>query len=264
MTTAKKTRCFFSDTPLTHEGQLIVLQPDETRHIQLTLRLEPGSDVRVTDGLGHEALAAITSFEADHTTRLTLTRILQTPSPAEGSRLTLRLFAAFAAKGVMDELIEKGQELGVASFHPLMTERTVVSLAAEKEGKVLERWYKISREAAKQSGNAALIQIARPITLEAALKMIPPGEDILFFHPGPSSRAFEEWLRDSRPKSGQASVLNLFIGPEGGFSDREVLKAREASGLYGIRMTLISLGKSILRVSTAVVAAVAALKYSQR
>ncbi|MBP9866053.1 MAG: 16S rRNA (uracil(1498)-N(3))-methyltransferase, partial [Candidatus Omnitrophica bacterium] len=238
------------------------LHPDETRHIQVTLRLQPGSPIRVTDGRGHEASAVITAFEPDQRTRLTLRAMLPSAFAGNEHKTVLRLFAAFAAKGVMDELVEKGQELGLAAFYPLVTERTVVSLAGEKEGKVLERWYKIARESAKQSGNTELMQIAKPMKLEAALKLIPSGEEVLIFHPGDDGTAMAGWLRDVRAHPRPDLAFNLFIGPEGGFSEHEIEATRQLCESLGIRMTLISLGRAILRVSTAVVAAVGAIKYS--
>lgn len=264
METPKKTRCFFSDTPLVRAGQVVYLQPAETRHIQNTLRLQPGSQIRVTDGRGHEATAVIASFSPDHKTELMLTDFFE-PAPLSPSTFTVTLAVAFAAKGIMDELVEKGQELGLAAFFPLRTERTVVSLTGEKEEKVLQRWYKITREAAKQSGNTELMRIERPMSIEEALKMIPAGGEAMFLHPGESSLSLAGWLRE-HSLSVDANVTrtyNLFIGPEGGFSAREITKAQQLGELLGIRIRVISLGRSILRVSTAVVAAIGAIKFSR-
>ncbi len=172
----------------------------------------------------------------------------------------LRLFSAFAAKGVMEELVEKCQELGVTEFYPLLTERTAVALAGEKEGKVLERWYKIAREAAKQSGNARLVQLSAPLALEAAFKIIPLGEEAVFFHPEPESGLpVKIWLQQSA--GARPAGVNLFIGPEGGFTRRELDAAKAAAQRKGSRFVQIWLGPATLRVSTAAVAAVSAVKF---
>jgi len=263
MKTSKKTRCFFSDTPLLGEGQIVFLLSDETRHAQTTLRLTVGSEIRVTDGQGREGLAVVEAYETDSRTKLRLLKLLRDITAKDKGKPQVRLFVAFAAKGVMDELVEKAQELGVSHFYPLKTEYTVISLSAEKETKVLDRWYKITREAAKQSGNSNLTQVFGPLGIHDALEKLNAGDEAAFLHPDPQSTKFSEWFQQGPLKSSECKSINLFVGPEGGFSEQELEAACEKSKALGIQMTKIFLGDNILRVSTAVVGAVAAIKLMQ-
>lgn len=260
MSSSRKPRCFFSPVPLTHAGQVLTLSPDETRHLKVTLRLQSGDEIRLTDGRGHEGIAAIQGFDGP-SAQVCLRQLSIPKDPASGGSRPLRLFVAYAAKGVMDEIIEKCQELGVAAVVPLYTERTTIHLSGEKEEKVLERWYKIAREASKQSGNPQLIEISPPCRLDAALEHLEAEDEVLFFHPGAKAAGLGPWLEGAGKVSGR---INLWIGPEGGFTKDEMDKVRRMAEIKKIPFARIAFEGGILRMATAVVAAVAAVKYTQR
>ncbi len=255
---SRRPRRFFSEQPLQALDQRILIPSGEARHFQKTLRLKPGAKVLLSDQAGCEACALIERYEDQGAAWV---RIVEIKPAGRVSQVSIRLFAAFAAKGIMDGLVEKCQELGVEEFRPVLTERTVISLTHEKEGKVLERWYKITREAAKQSGQTRLMAIAKPEDLSAALDQVKPGEEAVFFHPEASPTGWGLWLEGCKDKRNRPDFrLNLFIGPEGGFSNAEIQKARQKMQVKNISFSQVHLGPAILRVETAAVAAVAVAK----
>jgi 16S rRNA (uracil1498-N3)-methyltransferase len=146
----------------------------------------------------------------------------------------------------MDLVLQKGTELGVAGFVPVVTERTEVKLDGERTGKRMAHWQGVLAAACEQSGRAVLPQLSEPRTLAdyaaaqstpLRLALDPKGEvELRALGPGP--------IRD----------IALVVGPEGGLSERDLATLR-AAGFRGLR-----LGPRILRTETAGLAAVAALQ----
>jgi 16S rRNA (uracil1498-N3)-methyltransferase len=164
---------------------------------------------------------------------------------------------AIPQRAKMDWIIEKSQELGISEMIPIETERTIVRMSGDARKRVLARWEKIIREAAKQSWNTTLLKIFSPLPLSKAVQFIPDGEPVLFFHPEPKATRFSDWIRDgilnSRPN--EIKSVHVFFGPEGGFSEGDwtIVQQKNAQMIY--------LGDPILKVETAVVAVAGAIKF---
>lgn len=133
-----------------------------------------------------------------------------------------------------------------------MTPRTVVQLRELTAGK-RERWGKILQAAAKQCRRADLPELREPQHFrDAIVAAAKEGVSLVAWekHAGASTYAgLRETLREARAKSPGGLTVNVFIGPEGGFSDEEVELA-ECEGA-----ALFSLGPTTLRAETAAVAA---------
>ena len=265
MKPVRRLRRFFSTQALPLAGGEVWLPSSETHHIRNILRLKPGDSCLVADGAGAEAEAKVKSFSEDGRTLLT---VMKRKASAEVSSngLEIRICQAMLQKGKMDGLVEKAQELGVQEIWPVETSRTVVKMSGESSERVLARWEKIAREAAKQSGSLELVKISEPQKLDKVLAQIPDGEKVAIFHPDAKAENFREWVECLIPpplssphemgggKQG-GNTIYLFLGPEGGFSDQEVekmLKKKSAA--------LVSLGKNILKADTAFLAVISALR----
>ena len=156
----------------------------------------------------------------------------------------LRVFLGFSLlKGDHNELIvQKGTELGIAGFYPFLSDRTVVKPDG-KEDKRIVRLRKIAEESAKQCRRNIVPEVygyssfKEMLSIDAEIKYLPY-EGLL----GSSNTLFSEILSIE----GEKTILFL-IGPEGGFSDKEVLQAKEA----GFRF--VSLGRRMLRAETAAI-----------
>lgn len=148
-------------------------------------------------------------------------------------------------------LIEKGTELGVCAFVPVISERTAVR--AEEIGAArLDRWQRISIEATEQSGGFSPARICRPVRFRDALDQAE-GQRIMAW----------ENLRTAASGTTIAALLphhlpsiSLFIGPEGGFSESEAELAQERGTI------LTELGPRLLRSETAALAACSLLLLS--
>jgi 16S rRNA (uracil1498-N3)-methyltransferase len=217
--------------------------PEHTaHHAREVLRLRPGAAVRVFDGEGNEYEASL-----DSVSRNGVTARLGGPAPALPEPLLRIVLAVSPLKGdLMEWVIQKATELGVAEVRPVVMARTDAVARPALRGSRQERWDKVSSGAAEQCGRAVVPRIGVTTTLEALLAEDFPGLRLVLreTQDAPPLRASE-----ARP----SSVLVL-VGPAGGLDPREVERLAAA----GFRP--VSLGPRILRSETAAVTAIAALQ----
>jgi len=219
------------------------LTGDEARHLAQVLRMKPGDPVIVFDGHGRRAAAEILSVSRDRVP-LKLGEIL--PSRAPLPAITL---AQAIPKGKnMDLIVQKSVELGIAAIQPLVTRYTVVQPGDGKS----EKWRRNALEACKQCGQDTLPEIAEPLAFDRwiATQADAPGLKLIASL-APGARPLRTVLREN-PATTAATLL---VGPEGDFSAEETTAALAAGFLP------ISLGSIVLRVETATLFCLSALRY---
>lgn len=244
----------FLVSPEEIEGSRFLLQGPEAFHLTRVLRYKEGQTVEVFDGKGGRYSGLIERIRADGSVEGRITGTLHTPHAAVKVSLTLYLGLMKASR--WEWALEKGAEVGVSRFVPVLTPRTVVQLREGGASKV-ERWRKILLAASKQCGRADLPEI-RPAAhfRDAVQEAAGSGLTLLGWEKMPkksTSPPLRELLAHARHK--REAGVNLFIGPEGGFSEEEV----ELAEMEGAR--LFHLGSSTLRGETAAVVASALVLY---
>jgi 16S rRNA (uracil1498-N3)-methyltransferase len=255
----RKLRRFFTSQTLQNIPHDLWLDPAETHHLRDSIRLKPGDACLVTDGQGGEAEAVVGEFSPDGRVCLQIQRVL-IKTGSFNDCMTLRVFPVMLRKGKTDLLVEKAQELGAHEFFPITSEHCEVQVAEEKTGKIVERWKRIAQEASKQSGNLKLLKIDAPRSFKKALESLPLDEPVVIFHPGPDSVGFPKWLDDVREQKAGIKALNIFIGPEGGFSEDEIRWAKWHRKEKNLR--LVGLGEVLFKADTAFIGIVASLRFS--
>jgi len=256
---SRKQRRFFTSQPLQNTPHTLWLEPAETRHLRNSIRLKPGDACRVTDGQGGEAEAVVGEFLPDGRTCLQIQEIL-IKTGSFNDAVILRVFPVMLRKGKTDLLVEKAQELGVHEFHPITSEHCEVQIAKEKTGKIVERWNRIAREASKQSGSLKLLRIETPRGFKEALGSLPCEEPVVIFHPGPDSILFPKWIAEIQALKNTVKALNIFIGPEGGFSEDEIRWAKWHRKEKNFQS--VGLGGVLFKADTAFIGIVASLRFS--
>jgi len=230
----------YVDTPL-QAGVTLLLPPSAARHAQV-LRLQPGAELTLFNGLGGERAATVTRMgRSEVEVMIGAHDVIERELP---QAITLAL--AMPANDRMDFLVEKATELGVTAIQPLMSERSVLRLAAERAEKKINHWQGVAIAACEQSGRTRVPQIAPVRNLAQWLA----GLD--------AATAQRRWLLSpaaARPlaelmQRAAASTLVL-SGPEGGLSPAE----EEAARARGFEAA--SLGPRILRADTAPLAVLA-------
>lgn len=256
---SKKTRRFFTNQTLQQTPHDLWLDPAETHHLRDSIRLKPGDACLVTDGQGGEAEAVVGEFAADGRVCLHVQKVV-VMTGSFSDALMLRVFPVMLRKGKTDLLVEKAQELGAYEFHPIVSEHCEVKIAKEKSEKVVERWNRIAREASKQSGRLKIVRIEAPRNFKEALGSLSPEEPVVIFHPGADSLPFPQWIEEVRALKGKIQALNLFIGPEGGFSEEEIRWAQWHRKEKNLR--LVGLGEVLFKADTAFIGILASLRLS--
>lgn len=238
----REVRRFFVDPALLSTSTVTLGNP-EAHHIISVLRLREGARILLLDGTGREYEAEITKLAKDRVEVLLISSHQATVSAPE-----LDVGLAMLKGKKMDLLYQKLTELGVSGLYPFVSERCVVREGGlEKEA----RWRRLAKEACKQCGQAKTPHCHSIKDFDTLLAM-GRGYDLkLILWEAEQERSLGEFLGDATTPR---SVLVL-IGPEGGFSETEIEKARDA-GFHAV-----SLGNLVLRAETAGLAVVAILQY---
>lgn len=233
-------RCFI-DCPLEPELEL-ALPENISNHIIRVLRLEVGGTINLFNGDGIDYQAELTSLGK----RGAKVKVLSVLSVNTESPLRIHLYQSIARGEKMDWILQKATELGVAAITPLISDRTEVKLDQERSLKRLAHWQGVIRSACEQSGRAVIPEIHAPTTINR-LGNASHNNQAFYLHPGSQLRVVDL-------QQFQIPEVELAIGPEGGFSERDSHLLQTA----GYRS--LSIGPRILRTETAGMAIIAALQ----
>ncbi|OGF46789.1 MAG: hypothetical protein A2231_08200 [Candidatus Firestonebacteria bacterium RIFOXYA2_FULL_40_8] len=230
-------RRFFVD-PKKIEGDTVEITGSDVKHIRDVLRMKAGDKIIAVDGSSTELTVVLTELSEEQI----IGKIERRDTPLKEPAVRITLAQSVPKADKMELIIKMCTELGVYEFVPVTSERVIVQGDFSKK---IERWQRISEEAAKQSGRT-IVPMIRPaekfVTLLSRLdewdKAIMPWE----VH---KEETIDKTLQGAAPKK-----IILFIGPEGGYSYDEA----EAAKIKGT--ALVTLGARILRVETAAPVAV--------
>lgn len=217
----------------------IEITGSDVNHIKNVLRMRAGEKIIICNGQGKDFYCIIEN-ESDERIIAAVEEIKDTDTELSGK---LYLFQGVPKKDKMELIIQKAVELGVYEIIPVMTSRTVVKLEdGKKELKKLERWQAISSSAAKQSGRGIIPAVTGTMSFQDAL-VLAKGLDcrLIPYEKAVGTARTREILAAIKP--GQS--IGIFIGPEGGFEEKEI----DLAVLWGVEP--ISLGRRILRTETA-------------
>ena len=225
-------------------GDRVAFEAAAAHHLGRVLRVAVGDVVQAVDRGGALLSVRLTAVAARRAEGLIVSRApLATESP-----LGLTLAQGVPKGDKMDGIVRMATELGVTRMVPLLTARTVVRLEPARWGSRLGRWQRVAKEAAQQSGRAAVPEIAAP--REIATWAREAGTTGLMICLWEEAR---EGL-DTRLPAGPCPRVTVVVGPEGG------LAAEEVRGLADAGAIVASLGPRLLRTETAGAVAVALLQ----
>lgn len=243
-------RFFLPEGTAVAKDVAVVIAGEDAHHIARVLRLGPGERIVVVAAPEREALAEITDVAAGRVRA----RILAVRSARREPPVFVRLVQSVAKGEKMDYIVQKSTELGVGEIVPVVSERSVVRLDRARGEERAQRWQKIAREAAQQSGRTVVPRVLPPMPFAAALPARPAAGDLaLILYEGESGRGLQAVLASSQATV--SGAVTIYVGPEGGFADGEVAAAASAGCVP------VSLGPRILRAETAGPAALAMILY---
>ncbi len=222
-------------------GDPVELAGDEGRHAVVVRRIRVGERLVLTDGAGTTATVTVTEI-ARSSLSATVDELVG--SAPETPRVVV---VQAIPKGERGELaVEMLTEVGVDVIVPWAASRSVAVWRGDKQAKALAKWRTTAREAAKQARRSWFPEVADLVTTARVVELLRDASVPVVLHEAASGP-----LADL-PVPGRGEIV-IVVGPEGGISDEE-LEAFAAVGAEPVRM-----GTSVLRSSTAGVAATAAL-----
>lgn len=240
---------FVEPCQINESDKSVIIIGGDVNHIKNVLRMRIGEEVAVSNGQDGKAYQCrIAAFE-ENGVRCELLAVAE-----ESTELPARiyLFQGLPKADKMELIIQKAVELGVYEIIPVETKRSVVKLDDKKAKSKIARWQGIAEAAAKQSKRGIVPQVSDVVSFAQAIKRASEMDLKLIPY------ELAEGMDKSRELLAQAAPgqdIAIFIGPEGGFEEREIEAALE----MGIQP--ITLGKRILRTETAGLAILAWLVY---
>jgi len=242
-------RFYLSSPP--GSGTSLKLSDRETHHALHVLRVRDGERVVVLDGAGQELHCAVRLCAGDSISMEVLERRLISPLP-----YSITLLQALPKGKIIEDIIQKATELGVARIVPILSERVVTHLDPATAAAKAAKWQMIAIEAIKQCGNAWLPRVEQPMTPQAFLDRREEFELPLIGCLESESRHPREWFREfSHQNHRLPRSLCVWVGPEGDFTSAEYRAIKES----GARP--ITLGPLVLRTETAATFCLSVLNY---
>lgn len=226
------------------EENKITVTGEDVVHISRVLRLKKGDFFTCCDGRGFDYYVKIDDISK---TEILCDVIKKEKSDTEPP-VSITLIQGVPKASKMDYIIQKTTELGISEIYPCSLNRCISKTEKDKK---TDRWQKIAKEAAQQSGRGIVPAIHNTVNLKEALEILKK-TDIAF-------AAYEcedkNTLKDVLLSKENPKTVAFLIGPEGGFDVSEI-EFLKSSGI-----PVISLGKRILRTETAGEAVLSMIMY---
>ena len=234
---------FYHSNPL-DLNQIIILDEFSSHHALRVMRVKVDDFLILFNGDGFEYRGRV----SDINKKTINIEILSKEKNNNESPININLFQSISSNEKMDMVIQKATELGVSSIQPIFTSRSTVKLSLDRIKKRLIHWRQVSISACGQSGRSKIPTIKPPIGFDRFVEGITTNSLNLLLHPDNSKES-------SNLPNKYSGDINIFIGPEGGFSQDEVLLLKKQNCIN------IQLGSRILRTETAPLAIIAILQY---
>ena len=272
----------------------IVIVGKDAHHLAYSLRAKKGDRIIAVDKSGNTATIELVDFnkdaihakcvsdikKVDSTETIKIIHSVGKKNEVETHikvkekifKKTVTLAECLPKQNKFDFVVEKATELGIDKICPLISDRTIARPGNFRAKTKLERWQRISKEAAEQSARDTLPKIENICELIDWLKEIESelghfvvdkknkkifdckGKLLLFCYEKENEQKIQEILREYKISDCNKDII-ILIGPEGGFSDREV---REIKAVGGVS---VSLGKRVLKTDTAAISTLSAVQY---
>ncbi|MGB2579902.1 16S rRNA (uracil1498-N3)-methyltransferase [Elusimicrobium simillimum] len=216
-------------------ADIFTITGDEAKHLAAAMRAQAGDSIKIFDGNGKKFAAVIKNVS-----KSLVSGTIERELPVKLPYYNLTLCFAPVGRGEVEEILDKGTQLGVSRFLPIITARTEHDVIKKWDSKK-DRWESIILAAVKQCETGNIPALLAPVKFAAALE-----------NDGVNIMAYErEEATTLLSALGQEKSINIFIGPVGGFTDEEAALALSKGA------KLCTLGVNIMRAETAAIAAAA-------
>ncbi|MBE6671382.1 MAG: 16S rRNA (uracil(1498)-N(3))-methyltransferase [Ruminococcaceae bacterium] len=219
------------------EGNKIVLDGESAKHISRSLRMTAGERIVVCDKQKNEYECVLETFSQD-----TVTAVIEDVRRSVSEPLyNAVVYQACPKSDKMDSIVQKAVELGAYGIVAFMSDRCVARYDSHGFEKKCERWQKIAKEAAKQSGRGYVPFVRWLPDLKSAVDEMTQKGKAFMCYEDEDALNLKEYIRSTTDEQD----ISFMIGSEGGFSPKEAEYCRENG------IATVGLGKRILRTETA-------------
>ena len=236
----------------------LTMYGEDVKHIRSVLRKRVGDLVILCDGQGTDFICEIAQMEKDS---IGLNIADKYHSTGESAAAAVTLYQGLPKGDKIELVVQKCTEVGVTKIVPMICERTQYGMETVQKGKgenKRSRWQRIAMESAKQSGRGIIPEIAEFTTFRGAIDALGDGHCSLIPYEKCKDVSLRKALQHMKNDTGQnvsPVQINVFIGPEGGFSESEITLAVSQNVMP------VTLGPRILRTETAGIVVIAAIMY---
>ena len=225
----------------------VVLEGQQAHQICNVLRKKISEHIIVLDNLGAEYEIELKTIGKEK-----VTGSIQKKRKAIGEpEVEITVFQSLLSREKFEWVLQKCTEVGVRRFVPIVTKRSIVQQESLKPGKS-ERWQRIIQEAAEQSARGIMPDLEKAVNFDKVITKLDDFDYKFMAHTKNQVKSLRWCLNNGGDK---IKSITLFIGPEGGFTENEVQKARENN------ISVVSLGNRVLRTETAAVVASSLILY---
>jgi len=227
----------------------IILPADQAHYLRSVMRLSAGDEIVLFNGQGGEYHCTIEQLARhDSSCRIESFATIDREMPVR-----VHIVQAACRSEKIETVLQKGTELGAASFTIVRSERSSLKLDGAKLNKRLLRWQSIIIEAAEQSGRTVIPSVRWLNGLsQQSLSAIRPQGLCFTLHTVATATNWQDEYVAMR----KADDITLAIGPEGGWSRRDI------DSLNGTGFSCLTFGPRIMRTETAAPALLAAIQAS--
>lgn len=222
----------------------IILDKEDSNHVVKSLRMRVGENLCICDAKQTDYLCVIEKINSGEV----FLKVLEKKENETEPTINLHLFQAVPKLNKLEFILQKAVELGVKKITPVLTKNCVATITDKNIDKKTKRLEKIAKQAACQSQRGILPKVLPVLNFKEAIEEIRKKDlKILFYEYA------KESLNNIELK--EKKEVGILIGSEGGFTEQEVLYAKEQGVL------IKSLGKRILRCETAPICSISLIMY---
>lgn len=233
------------------EGDLLRIIGEDTHHISRVMRMSEGDEliaIHPDKGPAHCLITEVTADTIDCKVQAWLHEDRELP-------VHVAIVASLGKGDKLEQIVQKGTELGASTFIPYQADRSVAKWDNKKEPKKIQRLQKIAKEASEQSERSVVPEVYNVYGLEQLLQLEEHYDQCYFAFANEARVSQFGTLGKTLQHVQKGQKVLVAFGPEGGFSEREV-KTLDNNGFSSIR-----LGPRILRMETAPLYFLSSLSY---
>jgi 16S rRNA (uracil1498-N3)-methyltransferase len=234
---------FFLDQKSILNNEVIIKDREKIHQMRKVLRFKINDEIVVLDNSGYQYFVKLKEIKKDEIKG----EIFKKEKNKNELEYKITLCQALLKHDKFEQVLKFGTSLGISQFFPLLTERAISRNVSFNK---ISRWQKIIKESAEQSGRGILPILRELKTFKEMIDFLKE-KDVLKIIAWEEEKKIK--ISSLRKKIKKDQEIYFFVGPEGGFSLKEIELAKKNGFIT------VSLGSLILRAEIAGVVGIAIL-----